>query len=134
MMGTYLTSLRNRKADPRTGRVPDENYAREVMQLFSIGLQQLNADGSVKQANGVALETYTPADIAGLAKVFTGCSWACPDWPDNSCFSNGSLGGVSDPDRWIKPMVGYPQHHSTEEKVFLGGHRGADAVRPRRPA
>ena len=119
MMGAYLTSLRNRKADPRTGRVPDENYAREVMQLFSIGLQQLNDDGSVKQANGAALETYTPADIAGLAKVFTGFSWTCPDWPDNSCFSNGSLGGVSDPDRWIKPMVGYPQHHSTEEKLFL---------------
>ena len=120
MMGTYLTSIRNRKADPRTGRVPDENYAREVMQLFSIGLVELNDDGSVKQANGAPKETYGPADIAGLAKVFTGFSWACPDWPDNSCFSNGSLNGVSDPDRWIKPMVGYPQFHATEEKTFLG--------------
>ena len=127
MMGASLTSLRNRKADPRTGRVPDENYAREVMQLFSIGLLQLNDDGSVKQANGAALETYTPADIAGLAKVFTGFSWACPDWPDNSCFSNGSLNGVSDPDRWIKPMVGYPQFHSTEEKAFLTATVAAQA-------
>lgn len=119
LMGAYLTSIRNRKADPRTGRVPDENYAREVMQLFSIGLVQLNADGSVKQSGGVPLETYGPADIAGLARVFTGWSWACADL-SNGCFSNGSLGGVSDPERWTKPMVGYPQYHATEEKSFLG--------------
>lgn len=119
VMGTYLTSIRNRKADPRTGRVPDENYAREVMQLFSVGLHQLNADGSVKQAGGVPLETYGPTDIAGLAKVFTGWSWACADL-SNTCFGNGSLNGVSDPERWTKPMVGYPQYHATEEKSFLG--------------
>lgn len=119
MMGTYLTSIRNRKADPRTGRVPDENYAREVMQLFSIGLQQLNADGSVRQSGGVPMETYSPTDIAGLARVFTGWSWACADL-SNTCFGSGSIGGVSDPERWTKPMVGYPQYHATEEKSFLG--------------
>jgi uncharacterized protein (DUF1800 family) len=119
MMGTYLTSIRNRKADPRTGRVPDENYAREVMQLFSIGLIELNDDGSARQANGAPKETYGPSDIAGLAKVFTGWSWACGDL-SNGCFSNGSVGGVSDPERWTKPMVGYPQYHATEEKSFLG--------------
>ncbi|MBS0443009.1 MAG: DUF1800 family protein, partial [Proteobacteria bacterium] len=119
MMGTYLTSIRNRKADPRTGRVPDENYAREVMQLFSIGLVELNDDGSVKQAGGVPKETYGPADIAGLAKVFTGWSWACADL-SNTCFGSGALGGVSDPERSTKPMVGYPQYHAMEEKSFLG--------------
>jgi uncharacterized protein (DUF1800 family) len=119
MMGTYLTSMRNRKADPRTGRVPDENYAREVMQLFSIGLLQLNDDGTPKMASGAPQETYGPTDIAGLAKVFTGWSWACGDL-SNGCFSNGSVGGVSDPERWTKPMVGYPQYHATEEKSFLG--------------
>jgi len=119
MMGTYLTSIRNRKADPRTGRVPDENYAREVMQLFSIGLLQLNADGTVRQSGGVPLETYGPSDIAGLARVFTGWSWACADL-SNTCFGNGSLNGVTDPERWTKPMVGYPQYHATEEKSFLG--------------
>jgi uncharacterized protein (DUF1800 family) len=67
----------------------------------------------------VPIETYTPADIAGLAKVFTGWSWACPDWPDNNCFNNGSLNGELDADRWFKPMLGYPQYHSTEEKKFL---------------
>lgn len=120
MMGVYLSHLRNRKADPRTGRVPDENYAREVMQLFSIGLHQLESDGTVKQSGGQPLETYGQADIAGLAKVFTGFSWTCPGWPDNACFSNGSAEGLSDPDRGFKPMLGYPQYHSTEEKNFLG--------------
>ncbi|MFT3663547.1 DUF1800 domain-containing protein [Piscinibacter sp.] len=119
LMGTYLTSIRNRKADVRTGRVPDENYAREVMQLFAIGLVELNNDGSVKQVNGAPRDTYGPDDIAGLAKVFTGFSWACADL-SNNCFNNGALGGVSDPERWTKPMVGYPQFHATEEKRFLG--------------
>lgn len=121
MMGVYLSHIRNRKADAKTGRVPDENYAREVMQLFSIGLVQLNGDGSAKQANGAAIETYGPSDIAGLAKVFTGWSWACPDWPDNGCFSNGQIsGGTADPDRSFKSMLGYPQYHSVDEKRFLG--------------
>jgi uncharacterized protein (DUF1800 family) len=120
MMGAYLTHLRNRKADARTGRVPDENFAREVMQLFSIGLAALNADGTPQLANGAPVDTYGQADIAGLAKVFTGFSWACPDWPDNGCFNNGSLNGVSDPERSFKAMQGYPQYHSVEEKAFLG--------------
>jgi uncharacterized protein (DUF1800 family) len=101
--------------------VPDENYAREVMQLFSIGLVELNEDGSARTgAGGGAIETYGPADISGLARVFTGFSWACPDWPDNNCFFSGSNGGLSDPDRAFKPMLGYPQYHSTEVKAFLG--------------
>ena len=120
MMGVYLSHLRNQKADTRTGRVPDENYAREVMQLFSIGLVELNDDGSPRTAAGSAVDTYAPADIAGLAKVFTGWSWACPDWPANNCFFGGSNNGNSDPDRSFKAMLGYPQFHSTEAKTFLG--------------
>lgn len=120
MMGAYLSSMRNQKADARTGRVPDENYAREVMQLFSIGLHELNADGTARTTGGSPLETYTAADIAGLAKVFTGWSWSCPAWPDNGCFYNGAVGGSSDPDRSFKAMFGYPQFHSVEEKTFLG--------------
>jgi len=129
MMGVYLSHLRNQKADARTGRVPDENYAREVMQLFAIGLVELNEDGSVRTgAGGAALETYTPADISGLAKVFTGWSWACPDWPDNSCFFSGTANGNSDPDRAFKAMLGYPQYHSTESKAFLGTTVAAQAT------
>ena len=120
MMGIYLSHLRNRKADYRTGRVPDENYAREVMQLFSLGLVELNEDGSARTLGGQPISTYTPDDITGLARVFTGWSWACPDWPDNSCFSNGSANGASDPDRSFKAMLAYPQYHSAEEKRFLG--------------
>jgi uncharacterized protein (DUF1800 family) len=120
MMGVYLTHLRNQKASPRTGRVPDENYAREVMQLFSIGLVELNPDGSPRLSGGAPIDTYDSDDISGMARVFTGWSWACPDAPDNGCFSQGSVDGVSDPDRIFKPMVAYPQYHSTEEKRFLG--------------
>ena len=121
MMGTYLSHLKNQKADPRSGRVPDENYAREVMQLFSIGLVELNEDGSARTpgAAAAAVDTYTPSDISGLARVFTGFSYACPDWPDNSCFFSGTSNGNSDSDRSFKTMVGYPQYHSTEEKRFL---------------
>jgi uncharacterized protein (DUF1800 family) len=120
LMGQYLSHLRNQKADPRTGRVPDENYAREVMQLFSIGLVALNNDGTVRSDGSAPIETYGPADVAGLAKVFTGWSWACPEWPDNSCFFWGSANGQSEPDRSFNSMLGYPQYHATEEKRFLG--------------
>ena len=93
LMGVYLSHLRNQKADTRTGRVPDENYAREVMQLFSVGLVELNEDGSARTVGGNPVDTYAPADISGLARVFTGWSYACPDWPDNSCFSSGVANG-----------------------------------------
>jgi len=118
MMGVYLSSLRNQKENVTTGAVPDENYAREIMQLFSIGLYQLNIDGTSKVgADGKLLETYTNADITGLAKVFTGLSWSGPD------ASNGRfLGGCSpiDADCQTKPMQAYNQYHSTAEKKFLG--------------
>jgi uncharacterized protein (DUF1800 family) len=113
MMGIYLTSMRNQKESGT--RVPDENYAREVMQLFSIGLLELNQDGSPKLANGKTIETYTNADISGLAKVFTGWSWAGPDKSDKRFF-----GGIPDPDRDWTPMQGYPKYHSISEKKFLG--------------
>lgn len=72
-MGHYLNTKGNQKENPTTGRVPDENYAREVMQLFTIGLVQLNPDGSEKTAtNGQRLETYTQSDVTQLARVFTG--------------------------------------------------------------
>ena len=72
-MGTYLNTRGNQKEDPATGRVPDENYAREVMQLFTIGLHQLNLDGTPRLgANGQPIDTYTQSDVTNLARVFTG--------------------------------------------------------------
>jgi uncharacterized protein (DUF1800 family) len=130
MMGAYLNMRGNQKADPTTGRVPDENYAREVMQLFSIGLLKLNTDGTPVLVGGKPVETYGPADISGIARVFTGFSFACGN-TNNSCFFNGNTGGttpVTDPDRWFKPMQAYPQYHSTEAKNFLGVNIPAQAT------
>ncbi|MCX9154575.1 DUF1800 domain-containing protein [Niveibacterium sp. 24ML] len=118
MMGIYLSHARNQKENPSKGRVPDENFAREIMQLFSIGLYELNADGSVKLgSDGKPLETYTNDDVSGLAKVFTGWSWAGPDTGDERFWGYGE---DKDPDRDVKPMQGYNQFHSLSEKRFLG--------------
>ena len=120
IMGKYLSHLGNRKSDLVTGRVPDENFAREIMQLFSIGLYELNADGSHRLSNGAPIESYGPDDVSGLAKVFTGWSWDCPAFPSDSCFRAQSSASMGDPDLGFKPMGGYPQWHSTEAKSFLG--------------
>lgn len=122
IMGCYLSHLRNQKESPTTGRVPDENFAREVMQLFSIGLYQLNADGSKKtDARGEPLDSYSAADISGLAKVFTGFSFQCPGGTSDSCFHSGQKNGAKYVDVWNIPMVGYPQFHShATTKSFLG--------------
>ncbi len=116
MMGIYLSHLRNQKASGN--RVPDQNYAREVMQLFSIGLYELNQDGTLVIVNGEPVETYTNDDIIGLSHVFTGFSWAGPDKQNGRFF--GSSNPPRDPNRDILPMQSYPQFHSTDEKRFLG--------------
>ena len=72
-MGAYLTYENNQKEDPVKGTHPDQNYARELMQLFTLGVAQLNQDGTSKNdSNGKPLPTYGPSDISGLAAVFTG--------------------------------------------------------------
>ncbi|MEC5385517.1 DUF1800 domain-containing protein [Uliginosibacterium sp. H3] len=114
-MGVYLSHIKNMKEDPSKGRVPDENYAREIMQLFTIGLYELNTDGTPKMKNGQALETYDNEDITGLAKVFTGFSYNAWETTDANFFNAGRT-----PDWEIKPMFGYPQFHSTSAKSFLG--------------
>jgi uncharacterized protein (DUF1800 family) len=80
-MGTYLTFLNNHATDEAKLIYPDENYAREIMQLFSIGLYKLNPDGTeIKDGNGKSIPTYNNDDIANLAKVFTGLSWGDGDY------------------------------------------------------
>ncbi|MBA3479816.1 MAG: DUF1800 domain-containing protein [Lautropia sp.] len=116
MMGLYLSHLRNRGDN---SRVPDENYAREVMQLFTIGVHLLNPDGTrVIGADGRPAETYTNEDVTGIANVFTGWSWAGPD-TESSRFNGG--GSPAYPDRAIEPMQPYAQYHSEAAKTFLGG-------------
>lgn len=105
-MGTWLTFKGNRKASGNS--LPDENYAREVMQLFSIGVYELNIDGSLKLTNGKPKETYTQDDVSQLARVFTG--WDL----DNSVGSNDT------PDAVYRPMVQTAKYHETGTKTFLG--------------
>jgi uncharacterized protein (DUF1800 family) len=112
-MAQFLTYLNNRNEDPSINRVPDENYARELMQLFTIGLVELNRDGTTRlDGAGQPIETYDNADITGLAKVFTGLSW-----------DDGEFGGrFPSSDRPVaaySPLAIFPEHHSTSEKSFL---------------
>lgn len=116
MMGTYLTWLANQKEDPTTGRHPDENYAREVMQLMTIGVTKLNNDGTPQvDQTGARIATYSAEDITDLAKVFTGYSWYSPN-PTNSTF----LGGNRDASADLRSMIPYPNFHSISAKTFLG--------------
>jgi uncharacterized protein (DUF1800 family) len=120
-MGMYLSHLKNRKDDPSTGRVPDENFAREIMQLFTIGLYKLNQDGTLQlDSVGKPVETYTNEDITGLAKVFTGLSWAGPDTSDARFLLPAFKPSEHAPGHQTTPMQFYPQFHSTAEKKFLG--------------
>lgn len=128
-MGQYLTALGNRGDG---GRTPDENYAREVMQLFTIGLYELNMDGTQKMVNGAAVDTYDMDDIRGMAHVLTGWSWGNQGTADPS---NGRFSGnPADPMRRVIPMQFYPQYHSPAAKTFLSttipaGTNGVQALR-----
>lgn len=105
-MGVYL-SMRGSQKEDSTGRRPDENFARELMQLFSIGLVQLNLDGTPKlNEQGQTIDTYGIDDVRGLAGVFTG-------W-DFDAFDAASPGYAR------RPMVFSASTHSTLDKSFLG--------------
>jgi len=111
-MGTYLNMKGNQKYDPKTGRSPDENFAREVMQLFTIGLYELNTDGSLKlDAQGKAIETYDNADIQGLARVFTGWNSPTASDPTAELVPAAYRHGLS--------LTLNSSLHSPEEKRFL---------------
>ncbi len=126
MMGLYLSHLRNQKENTATGAVPDENYAREIMQLMTIGLYELNLDGTQKfNAQGKPIETYTNSDVSALGKVFTGLSWSGPDTSTNR-FNGG--GTPADADKEIKPMQAYNAFHSISQKQFLGVNIPATSV------
>lgn len=116
MMGRYLTHLANQKEDTTSGRKPDENFAREVLQLMSIGTYQLNNDGTPRRDGaGATIPTYSSDDISNLAKVFTGYSWYHPA-PTNNTF----FGGSRNIDASVRPMIYYANYHSVSAKTFLG--------------
>jgi len=126
VMGEFLNVLGNDKGD--ANRDPDENYAREVMQLLTIGLYQLNPDGTqMLDATGNPIPSYSNNDVMGLAKVFTGFSWNIPGEGDNAwddCCSYVGTGYGED----ILPMQSYPDHHSTDAKSFLGTNIAASST------
>ncbi len=128
-MGYFLNTRGNQKEDPATGRVPDENYAREVMQLFSIGLVQLNLDGTEKLADGKKIDSYSQADVTNLARVFTGYNFDTSDGERVQVLKDG--GGAESytvPGRQSvrKRMALTASRHSTLAATFLGATVGAN--------
>jgi uncharacterized protein (DUF1800 family) len=110
-MGLYLSMLGNHKPDASRNIRPDENFARELLQLFTIGLAQLNADGTVRlDDSGRPVPTYSQETIEGFAHVFTGWSWA-----GTSTFSQAHL----TPENEVLPMQAYAEQHAAGEKQVL---------------
>lgn len=115
-MGIYLSMRGNRKEDPIAGTRPDENYARELMQLFSIGLVQLDAGGSpVLGADGQPVPTYTQEDIEELARVLTGWTWATNE-PKTA-----DLEQFQDLEPTFGRMQPWPAFHDSGAKTIVGG-------------
>jgi uncharacterized protein (DUF1800 family) len=114
-MGYYLNTKGNLKEN-NYGRQPDENYAREVMQLFSIGLVDLNTDGTQKMFAGAPIDTYGPSDVSNLARVFTGYDL------DQSQNVNTIISGRTVPSTHFArlPMKQVGNNHSTLPATFLG--------------
>jgi uncharacterized protein (DUF1800 family) len=117
IMGVYLSHLRNAKAtyDSRGALLasPDENYAREIMQLFTIGLNELQPDGTPKlDPAGLPIPTYTQTTISETAKVFTG--WAFYSADANPNFRAGAAD-------YVRPMILYPAFHEDGAKTIVQG-------------
>jgi uncharacterized protein (DUF1800 family) len=112
-MGRYLDMANNDKPNPAAGTHPNENYARELLQLFSIGLVQLAADGTVQQGgDGGPMPTYDQADVSELARVFTG--WTYPTVP-------GATARPHNPAYFAGPMIAVAANHDTGAKTLFDG-------------
>jgi uncharacterized protein (DUF1800 family) len=115
IMGIYLSALNNPKADEKLNIRPDENYAREILQLFSIGLNELNNDGSLKlDAQGNPIYTFNQEIVKEFSRVFTG-------WSMSETQSFGDYGSFAPPASNTEPMKAYPAFHDAEAKILLNG-------------
>jgi uncharacterized protein (DUF1800 family) len=114
-MGYYLNMIGSKKANPAKGTHPNENYAREVMQLFSIGLYKLNQDGSrMLDAQGRPIPTYDQSVVQAMAAAFTGWSFAGNDTTRASVFDPAK-------ENWREPLVAWEMHHDTQPKALFDG-------------
>jgi len=112
-MGNYLDMVNNPKAPPSGNPQPNENYARELMQLFSIGLYQLNLDGSVQtDASGFAVPSYDENVIKGFAKALTGWTYATVPGVASAASFNPIYYGAD--------MIAVEKNHDTTSKQLLG--------------
>ena len=111
-MGIFLTFRGSMKANPVSGSLPDENYARELMQLFTIGLVLLNADGTPQLIDGQTTYTYGQSDVTGLARVFTG-------WDFDTAGQSGAVAAQT-PDFVARPLISIASRYETGAKTFLG--------------
>ena len=119
MMGQFLSMQGNDKGNATTD--PDENYAREVMQLFTIGLWQLNDDGTLQlDSTGKPIPTYSNNDVKGMAATLTGYSWNIPGDTSDNAWSNCCVYVGTGFGEELLPMQSFPNHHSTVQKQFLG--------------
>jgi uncharacterized protein (DUF1800 family) len=113
-MGAYLNMLQNDKANASRGTLPNENYARELMQLFSIGLYNLNLDGSLTlSSSGSPIATYNQDTVLGTAAVLTGWTYAQPG-AGTPVFRPGAQD-------WRDPMINIASHHEPAAKTILNG-------------
>lgn len=137
IQGKYLSHLQNQKTVyDGNGNVlfsPDENYAREILQLFSIGLVHRHPDGSLKLgADGLPIQTYSNNDITHLARVFTGWSFSKKNGPagsgypvqNNTNFLQGN-GPAYYQASWTNPLTNFAAYHDTGAKTVLGGNIAA---------
>lgn len=112
-MGAYLNMVNNNKGNPSKGTAPNENYARELMQLFTIGLTQLNPDGSpVLDANGNPVSTYAQAIVTDTARALTG--WTFPPAP-------GATSKANNPAYYFGQMIPVETNHDMGSKTIIGG-------------
>ncbi len=114
-MGYYLNMMGSEKEDPAKNIRPNENFAREVLQLFSIGLYQLNSDGSRKlDTAGVPLATFDEDTVKGFAQAFSGWNFSGNDTTKPDVFYNPK-------ENWRAPLEAWPSKHSTGTKKLLSG-------------
>lgn len=121
VMGIYLSMMQNQKPDPVNNIRPDENYAREVLQLFSVGLVRLNADGTpLLDANQQPIPAYDQDTVKGFAHVFTG-------WTFNGCQAQGYFDCYyydSSAPAWVTPMENQAAYHASAQAKQLLNYTG----------